>query len=80
MKFFEAHHRAHSPLDSLAVLLDDVVAVFALADFDTFLMISIKLFQARMIGPALVNVDQARFSVFPDGLPQKPNAAYSKMG
>jgi len=71
VKVFEAHHRARSPLDSLVVLLDDVDEVFALADFDMFLMISIKLFQARMIGPALVNVDQTRFSVFPDGFPQK---------
>jgi len=80
VKFFEAHHWAHSPLDSLAVLLDDVVEVLALADFDTFLMISINLFQTCMIGSVLVNVAQTRFSVFLDGLPQKPTAAYSKMG
>ncbi len=45
MKVFEAQHRAREPFDASVVLLDDVVQVFALTDFNAFVMVSIKLFQ-----------------------------------
>jgi hypothetical protein len=44
IKDFEAQHRAGFPLDSSVVLLDDVVQVFALTDFNAFVMVSNKLF------------------------------------
>ena len=71
MKVFEAEHWSRQPLDASMVLLDDVIQVFALTDFNAFVMVSIKLFQARMIGSTLINVDQARFAVFLEGFPQK---------
>ena len=45
------------------VLLNDIVQVFALTDLDTFLHISIHLFQARVIGPVLINIHQTRFTI-----------------
>ena len=57
IKVFEAQHRTRFPLDSSVVLLDDVVQVFALADFNAFVMVSIKLFQPCLVGTALINVN-----------------------
>ena len=57
MKVFEAQHEARFPLDSSVVLLDDVVQVFALADFNAFVMVSIKLFQPCLVGTTLINVN-----------------------
>ena len=45
------------------VLLNDIVQVFALTDLDTFLHISTHLFQARVIGPVLINIHQTRFTI-----------------
>jgi len=50
VKVFEAQHRARESLDASMVLLDDAVQVFALADLDACPVVSIQLFQARMIG------------------------------
>lgn len=52
-------------------LLNPVVQVFALADFNTFIMVTIKLVQTRLIGTALIDIHQTRFAVFMDGFPQK---------
>ena len=71
MKVFEVQHRTREPLDASMVLLDNVVQIFALADLDACLVVSIQLFQTRMIGSTLINVDQARFAVFLEGFPQK---------
>ncbi len=71
MKVFEVQHRAREPFDASMVLLDEVVQVFALADLDACPVVSIQLFQARMIGSTLINVDQAWFAVFLDGFLQK---------
>ena len=49
------------------VLLNHIVQVFALADFNTVVMVTIKLVQTRLIGTALVNVDQTRFAVLSNG-------------
>jgi len=45
------------------VLFNDIVQVFTLTDFDSFLIVSVILFQARVISPALINVDQTWFAV-----------------
>ena len=45
------------------VLFNDIVQVFALTDLDPFLHISAHLFQARVIGPALINIHQTRFTI-----------------
>ena len=71
MKVFETQHRSRAPLDVSMVLLDDVVQVLALTDLDTCLILSIQLFQARVIGSTLINIDQTRFAVFIDGFLQK---------
>ena len=57
MKVFEAEHRAREPLDASMVLLDDDVQVFALTDFNAFVMVSIKLFHPCLVGTALINVN-----------------------
>jgi len=44
IKVFEAQYRTRQPLDSSVILLDDVVQVFALADFYACVMVSIKCF------------------------------------
>ena len=53
------------------VLLDDVIQVFALTDLDPGLLVSIQLFQARVIGSTLIDIHQTRFAVFIDGFLQK---------
>ena len=71
MKVFEAEHWSRQPLDASMVLLDDVVQIFALTDFNTFVMASIQLFQARFIRTTLIDIHQTRVAVFIDGLFQK---------
>jgi hypothetical protein len=53
------------------VLLNDVIQVCVLTDLDPYLLVSIPLFQARVIGSTLINIDQTRFAVFIDGFLQK---------
>jgi hypothetical protein len=45
VKVFEFHHRARQPLDASMVLFNNIVQVFALADLDAWLIVSIQLFQ-----------------------------------
>lgn len=45
------------------VLLKPIVQIFALADLIPFVMVTMKLRQTRLIGTALVNVDQTRVTV-----------------
>jgi len=45
LKVFESHHRARQPLDASMILLNQIVQVFALADFNTFVVVTIKLVQ-----------------------------------
>jgi hypothetical protein len=71
VKVFEFHHRSRQPLDASMVLFNNIVQVFALADLDAWLIVSIQLLQACLIRTALINVNQTRFSVFIDGFPQK---------
>ena len=56
MKVFETKHWSRQPLDASVVLFNDIVQVFAMTNCDACVMVSIHLFQARLIGPALINV------------------------
>jgi hypothetical protein len=67
VKVFEIQHRAGFSLDASVVLLNDIVEVFALADCNTFVLVSIQLFQARLIRTALIHIHQTRFAIFLDG-------------
>ena len=53
------------------VLLNDVVQIFTLANFDTFVFVAVVLFDASCIGSAFIDVDQAGFTVGTDGFVQK---------
>ena len=68
----EAEHGPHSPFDKSVIgmphhLLDNVIQVFALADFDAPVFVGIELFYRSCVGPAFVDIDEARFSVRSDG-------------
>ena len=67
IKVLEVQHLGHFSLDASVVLLDDVVQVFALMDFNACVMGSIKLFQARVVRTTLIDIHQTRFAVFFDG-------------
>ncbi len=71
MKVFEAKHRSREPFDASVVLLDNIVQIFALTDFNTFVMVSIHLFQARFVRTTLIDIHQTRFAIFIDGFLQK---------
>ena len=71
MKVFEAEHWSRQSFDASMVLFNDIVQVFTLTDFDSFLIVSVILFQARVIGPALINVDQTWFAVLTNRFLQK---------
>jgi len=71
MKVFEAQQRARFSLDASVVLFDDVVQVFALTDFNAFVTVSIKLFQARFVRTTLIDIHQTRFAISSDGFLQK---------
>jgi hypothetical protein len=71
VKGFKAQHRTRQPFDAAVILLYDIVQVFTLTDLDACMMIAIHLFQARVIGPTLINIDQTRFAVFIDRFLQK---------
>ena len=53
------------------VLLNDVAQVFALADFNTFVMVTIKLVQTRLIGTTLIDIHQTGYAVLSNGFFQK---------
>ena len=53
------------------VLLNDVAQVFVLADFNTFVMVSIKLFQPCLVYTTLINVNETRLGIFPYDFSQK---------
>jgi hypothetical protein len=69
---FEAQHGANYPLDKPVILLDNVIQIFALADFNSPVFVGIVLFDSGRIGTAFINVDQAGLSVRPDRFVEKP--------
>jgi len=71
VKVFEAQHRGSQSLDAAVVLFNDVNQVFALADFDAGVVFLIQLLEACGIGSTLINVDQARLTVFLENFLQK---------
>ncbi len=71
MKVLETQYRTRQSLDASVILLNDIVQVFALADLDACVMVSIHLLQARVVRTALINIHQTGFAVFLDGFLQK---------
>jgi len=71
VKVFEAEHWSRQSFDVSMVLLNDIVQIFALADFDTCFIVSIHLFQARVVRPTLINIHQTWITIFIDGFPQE---------
>ena len=53
------------------MLFHDVIQIFALANLDAFVLVSVVLLDGRRIGAALVDIDQARFAIGADGFVQK---------
>jgi hypothetical protein len=70
-KRFESERGPNLPFDKPMVLLDNVVQIFALANFDTLVFVSIVLLYGRRIGSAFVDVNQARFAIRANGFIQK---------
>jgi hypothetical protein len=67
VKVFESHHRSRPPLYASMVLFKHIAQVFALADFDACLNVSVQQCKDRFIGTALLNVVKGGFSIFTDG-------------
>ena len=53
------------------VLFNNIVQIFALTDFNACVLVSIKMFQARVTAPSLIAIHQIRFAIFIDGVLQK---------
>ncbi|MDR4483543.1 MAG: hypothetical protein R3B95_10035 [Nitrospirales bacterium] len=78
IKVFAAQYRARISLDVSVVLHNDVIRAFALTDFIAFVMVFIKLFQARVIGSTLINIDQTRLLVFIKPAQDTPSACWGE--
>ena len=76
MKVLEAGHGSRQSFDASMILFNDLNQIFTLTDFDSFLIVSVKLFQAPLIGSALINVDQTWFAVFPNRFLQKAKSGF----
>ncbi len=53
------------------VLLDNIIQVFTLANLDTFVFVTVVLFDGRRIGTTFININETRLSVGADGFGQK---------
>ena len=53
------------------ILLHNIIEIFALANLDPLAFITVELFDAGIVGAALVNVDQTGFAVRPDRFVQE---------
>jgi len=53
------------------ILLDNIIQIFTLPDFDPLFFVRILLRYSSCIGTAFVDVDQARLPVRPDGFVEK---------
>ena len=58
------------------ILLDNIVEIFTLANFDALVFVGIVLLDTGCIGAAFVNIDQAGFAVGADGFVQKPSYCF----
>ena len=68
---FEAQHRSGSPFNEPVILFNNIIQVFALADFHSFTFIVIVLLDSCSIGAAFVDIDQAGLAAESDSLVQK---------
>jgi hypothetical protein len=68
---FEPLHRANYSFSKSMVLLDNIIEVLTLSNFDTLVLIGVVLFDAGRIGSGFVNIDQAGFAVTAESLIQK---------
>ena len=68
---FETQHRSYHTFDGAMVLLDDVVEIFDLTNFDIGLVFRIEAFDCRRVGPAFVDCDLLRCAVLTERLAQK---------
>lgn len=67
-KRFESKHRSHDPLDRPVVLLDDVVHVLALPQFDIRPRVGIDAQDGGRVRAALIDGDLLGYTVQADGL------------
>ncbi len=56
MKVLETQHRPRQSLDAPVVLFNDIVEVFALADFYACMIVAIHLVQARFVRTTLIDI------------------------
>ena len=68
---FESEHGSDYALDEPVILLHHVIQILALANLDTFIFISVELFDACCIGSTFVDINQAGFAVRSDRFIQK---------
>jgi len=53
------------------ILFDNIIQVLALANLDTFVFVTVVLFDRCSVGTTFINIDETRFSVSTDGFGQK---------
>src|SRR5450631_4801966 len=70
-KDLEPQHRSNDPFDSAMILLDDIVEVLALAQFDVAAILGVVALDRRGVGTALVDGDLLRLAVQCNGLFQE---------
>jgi hypothetical protein len=70
VKGFEAEHRPDDPFDCLMVLLDEIVQVLALADFDGLAGCLLERLKGGSVGPALVDSHFERKALLPNRFPE----------
>ena len=64
MKVLETQHRPRQSLDTSVVLFNDIVEVFALADFYACMIVSIHLVQARLVRTTLIDIHLSLMAFF----------------
>ena len=62
-KTLESQHRSVFAFDASMFLLHNVIEVFALPDLDTLIVVIIVGFDRRRVRTALIDIDDARFSI-----------------
>ena len=55
MKILKPHHRTRDSLYSSMILLDNIVQILALSNFDPFIIVFIILFDSSRISATLVD-------------------------
>lgn len=73
---FKAEHGSNYSLYEPVVLLHDIILIFALANLDPFVLVSVVLLDGRRIGSAFVDVNQARLAIRSNGFVQKSTRCF----